>query len=103
MTNIVHNALPQPERSWLRKMSLKTMISSQIQINQRKNHSMDQKTCPVPNVAKYMGYTSMTGWSVWRGGNTMTLPWVGQHHPRAGETAGVSVPRGPGSCTFAAG
>jgi hypothetical protein len=47
-------------------MSLKTTISSQIQINQRKNHNMDQKTCPVPNVAKNMGFTSVMGLSVWR-------------------------------------
>ena len=29
-----HRALPNPQRSWLRKMSLNTMINSQIQMNQ---------------------------------------------------------------------
>ena len=39
---------PIRDRSWLRKMSLKTMISSQIQMKNRKNQSIDQKTWPVP-------------------------------------------------------
>ena len=30
-------------------MSLKTMISNQIQMKNMKNHSIDQKTWPVPN------------------------------------------------------
>ena len=44
MTKIVHSALAQPPRSGLRKMSPNTMISSQIQMKNRKNHSIDQKT-----------------------------------------------------------
>ena len=51
---IDHSALPQPERSPLRKMSLKIMISIQIQMKNRKNQSIDQKTCPVPNSANNM-------------------------------------------------
>ncbi len=42
-------ALATPPRSLLRKMSLNTMISSQIQMKNRKNHSIDQKTWPVPH------------------------------------------------------
>src|SRR5215217_7999921 len=48
---MVHRALPHPERSSLRKMSAKTVISSQIQMTNRKNQSIDQNTCPVPNSA----------------------------------------------------
>ena len=44
MMKMLHSALPQPERSWLRKMSLKTMINSQIQMKNRKNHRNDQNT-----------------------------------------------------------
>ena len=51
MTKIDHNALPQPDRSWLRKMSANTRINNQIQMNHRKNHTIDQKTCPVPHSA----------------------------------------------------
>src|SRR3954452_21183527 len=45
---ITHSAFDSPPMSWLRKMSLKTTISSQIQMKNRKNHSIDRKTCPVP-------------------------------------------------------
>src|SRR5262245_66324315 len=44
-------ALAHPDRSWLRKMSLNTTISSQIQMKNRKNQRKDQNTCPVPNSA----------------------------------------------------
>src|SRR6476620_8693161 len=46
MTKIVHNALVQPDRSRLRKMSANTVISSQIQMKKRKNHNIDQNTWP---------------------------------------------------------
>lgn len=52
MTNTDHSALPQPDRSWLRKMSLKMAMSSQIQMTKRVNQSIDQNTCPVPNSAR---------------------------------------------------
>src|SRR6476660_3159485 len=45
---ITHAAFAQPDRSWLRKRSLNTTISSQIQMKNRKNQSIDRKTCPVP-------------------------------------------------------
>jgi hypothetical protein len=32
-------------------MSISTMIRIQIQMNHRKNQSIDQKTCPVPHSA----------------------------------------------------
>ena len=48
---IVHSALPHPDRSELRKMSPKTTISSQIQMKNRKNQSIDQNIWPVPNSA----------------------------------------------------
>src|SRR5262245_11504563 len=51
ITKIVHSAFPHPERSRLRKMSLKTMMSNHSQMNQRKNHKNDQKTSPVPKSA----------------------------------------------------
>ena len=35
-TNRNHRALAQPDRSWLRKMSMKTLIRIQIQITHRK-------------------------------------------------------------------
>src|SRR5258705_9171121 len=62
MTEIVHRALPQPERSRLRKMSAKTTINNQIQMKNKKNQSMDHSTCPVPNsAATTMAYTSTVG------------------------------------------
>jgi hypothetical protein len=51
MTKMIQMALTHPDRSWLRKMSLKTMISNQIQMKNMKNQSMDQKTSPVPHSA----------------------------------------------------
>ena len=48
ITKITQMALRPPERSWLRKMSENTMINSQIQMKNKKNQSMDRKTCPVP-------------------------------------------------------
>src|SRR4051794_34447761 len=45
---ITHSAFDHPLMSWLRKMSLKTTISNQIQMKNRKNQSIDRKTCPVP-------------------------------------------------------
>jgi hypothetical protein len=44
ITKIDHSALPQPDRSRLRKMSLNTMISSQSQTNHRKNHDKEDNT-----------------------------------------------------------
>ena len=44
ITKIVHSAFPHPDRSRLRKMPPKMTISSQIQMKNRKNHSMDRKT-----------------------------------------------------------
>ena len=61
MTKIVHSALPHPDRSWLRKMSPKTTISSQIQMKNRKNQSIDQNTWPVPNSASNMTHSSCGG------------------------------------------
>ena len=49
MMNIVHRALAEPPRSSLRKMSPNTTISNQIQMKNRKNHTMDQNTWPLPN------------------------------------------------------
>ena len=51
MMPMVHRALPQPDRSWLRKMSLNTTISSQIQMKNMKNHRNDQNTWPDPHSA----------------------------------------------------
>ena len=44
ITKITHRALASPPRSWLRKMSPKTTISSQIQMKNMKNQRNDQKT-----------------------------------------------------------
>src|SRR4051794_12588209 len=49
MTKIDHAAFPQPERSELRKMSANTVMTSHIHRKNRKNHNIDQNTCPVPN------------------------------------------------------
>ncbi len=40
---IAHRALDQPPMSWLRKMSMNTMISSQIQMTKRKKYSIVRK------------------------------------------------------------
>ena len=44
-------ALPQPDRSSLRMMSLKITMIIQIQITNMKNQSIDQSTWPVPHSA----------------------------------------------------
>jgi hypothetical protein len=41
-TNRNHRALAQPDRSWLRKMSMNTMIRIQNQITYRKNSNIVQ-------------------------------------------------------------
>ena len=40
---ITHSALAQPPMSWLRKMSMNTMISSQIQMMKRKKYKHGQE------------------------------------------------------------
>ena len=40
---ITHSALAKPPMSWLRKMSMNTMISSQIQMMKRKKYSIVRK------------------------------------------------------------
>ena len=40
---ITHSALAQPPMSWLRKTSMNTMISSQIQMMKRKKYSIVRK------------------------------------------------------------
>ena len=40
---ITHRALAKPPRSWLRKMSTNTMISSQIQMKKRKKYRIVRK------------------------------------------------------------
>ncbi len=51
MTKITQSPLATPDRSWLRKMSAKTMNSSQIQMKNTVNQISDQKNWPVPNSA----------------------------------------------------
>ena len=48
MTKSTQTNLAKPPMSWLRKMSANTVISSQIQMKNMKNQSIDQKTWPVP-------------------------------------------------------
>jgi hypothetical protein len=43
MMKITHKALAQPPMSWLRKMSMNTMISSQIQMMKRKKYTIVRK------------------------------------------------------------
>jgi len=43
-TNRNHRALAPPDMSWLRKMSMNTVIRIQIQITHRKKMNIDQKT-----------------------------------------------------------
>src|SRR3954468_4802013 len=50
ITKIDQSALPPPDRSWLRKMSLKIAMISQNQMMNRKNHNMERKTSPVPKL-----------------------------------------------------
>ncbi len=40
---ITHSALARPPMSWLRKMSKNTMISSQIQMKNKKKYSIVRK------------------------------------------------------------
>ena len=51
ITNITHRNFATPPMSWLRKMSPNTTMSSQIQMKNKKNQSMDKNTCPVPKSA----------------------------------------------------
>ena len=44
---ITHSALANPPMSWLRKMSMNTMISSQIQMMKRKKYSIVKKTSSI--------------------------------------------------------
>jgi hypothetical protein len=46
MTKRVHSAFDQPDRSWLPKMSAKTMISNHTQMNSTLNQTNDQRTVP---------------------------------------------------------
>ena len=48
---IDQRALAPPDRSSLRKMSLKITMIIQIQITNMKNQSIDQSTWPVPHSA----------------------------------------------------
>ena len=43
ITKITHSALASPPMSWLRKMSLKMTMSSQIHRKKRKNSNIVQK------------------------------------------------------------
>ncbi len=43
MTKITHSALASPPMSWLRKMSLKMTMRSQIHKKKRKNSNIVQK------------------------------------------------------------
>src|SRR5215475_2222093 len=43
-TNRTQRALAQPDRSWLRKMSMKIQIRIQIQMTHRKKMKIDQNT-----------------------------------------------------------
>ena len=43
MTKMTQSALAPPPMSWLRKMSMNTMINSQIQMMKRKKYSIVRK------------------------------------------------------------
>ena len=43
ITKMTHRALASPPMSWLRKMSMKTTMSSQIQMKKRKNSIIVQR------------------------------------------------------------
>src|SRR3954453_1873088 len=59
MMKIHHTAFAHPDMSWLRMTSPNTAIKIQIQMKNRKNHSIDQKTSPVPkSAANNMSHTS---------------------------------------------
>jgi hypothetical protein len=44
--------LPQPPRSWSRKMSMRQVIRIQIQMKNKVNQSMLHSSSPVPNSAR---------------------------------------------------
>ena len=46
ITKMHHRALTKPPRSWLRKMSMNTMMSSQIQMKNKKKYSIVRKIPP---------------------------------------------------------
>ena len=58
MTKITHSAFAQPPRSWLRKMSMKTVIRIQIQMKNKKNQIIDQSTWPTLHSASTMRLNS---------------------------------------------
>ena len=74
MTKITHRAFAQPPMSWLRKMSMKTMISSQIQMKNKKKYSIDRK-------ASRTGYVEANMWgSLSSSGRSRAFP----RHPAVG-------------------
>ena len=46
ITKMLHRALSQPLRSGLRKMSMKTVMRSQIQMKNKKKYTIDKNTPP---------------------------------------------------------
>ena len=61
ITKITHAAFAHPDRSCDRNRSANTVIRIQIQMKNRKNHSIDRNTCPVPNSAANVTTTSVSG------------------------------------------
>src|SRR5436190_20468563 len=80
ITKIDHSALPPPERSRLRKMSPNTEMRSQIQMKNRKNHSIDQNTCPVPNSAS-IAFSFFREWKRFASDATFRRVSGEGHHP----------------------
>src|SRR5690349_13386729 len=75
---MIQIALAQPPMSSLRKMSAKTVISSQIQMKNRKNQSIDQSTWPDPKSSASTTFLDL------HGGNGDTVAWVQSRSRRAG-------------------
>jgi hypothetical protein len=71
-------------------MSAKTVISSQIQMKNRKNQSIDQKTCPVPkSLASMLGTPTPRKMSA---GNVTILRPVRGHRKTAIRRDGTTPP-----------
>ena len=69
-TKITHSAFAPPPRSWLRKMSENTMISSQIQMKNNMNQIIERKTSPTPQSQPSIAATFRIAGHAIRGGHS---------------------------------
>jgi hypothetical protein len=73
--------------SWLRKMSANTVIRIQIQMKNKKNHSIDRNTCPVPNSEANVTSASLPHAAL-GAALVVCAAWSMAHHPRGAHHPG---------------